>query len=139
MQTPSNQLYQRQDFQNRRSASEPVHDLQQQHSRCVDAGSGGGSGSQHTTTSGAQPASSPNANAAGINTNQMQVVGGDDGFVDCLQKITTIKVRFNPRINILHTHILLFNAFIFQKKKKKKTFTYVTNQRTHTLARTHLK
>lgn len=103
MQTPSNQLYQRQDFQNRRSASEPVHDLQQQHSRCVDAGGGSG---QHASTAG-HPASGTHANAAGANTNQMQVVGSDDGFVDCLQKITTIKVRFNPRINILHipTHI----------------------------------
>lgn len=107
MHTPSNQLYQRQDFQNRRSASEPVHDPQQQHSRCVDAGGVGCGGvNQHMSTAGAQPASSPKANAAGANTNEMHVVGSDDGFVDCLQKITTIKVRFNPRINILHTHIL---------------------------------
>lgn len=113
MQTPSNQLYQRHDFQNRRSASEPVHDLQQQHSRCaVDAGGG-----QHSSIA----SGTTNAIATGANTNQMQIVGGDDGFVDCLQKITTIKVRFNPRINL--TYLLLCNAFIFQKKK---TFPHVT-------------
>lgn len=115
MQTPSNQLYQRYDFQNRRSASEPVHDLQHQHSRCTDTGSshlvathtttcGGGASASvtpHQSTSSGN-SSSHSAHATGVSTNQMQVVGSDNGFVDCLQKIPTVKVRFNISTKIKH-------------------------------------
>lgn len=62
---PSNQIFQRQDFQNRRSSSEPVQDQQTQN-RFVN------------------PSSSKEQNRNDRPNHHVHV---DGGFVDCLQKV----------------------------------------------------
>lgn len=75
----ANPIYQRQDFQNRRSASEPVHELQ--------AGNRANTASTDQSTT-----NNPNS------SNEPNHQHGDDcNYVDCLQKITTVKVRCLPR------------------------------------------
>lgn len=68
-----NPIYQRQDFQNRRSASEPAHEPQHP-----------GRNVPTTTTIENSTTNNPN------NSNDTNYHGGD---FNCLQKITTIKVR----------------------------------------------
>lgn len=73
----ANPIYQRQDFQNRRSASEPAHELQANRST-------------NTVSSSSNEHATNNRN----HSNEPNHQHGDDcNFVDCLQKITTVKVR----------------------------------------------
>lgn len=75
-----NPIYQRHDFQNRRSASEPVHELQ-------------AANRLTNTVSTDQSTNNPN------NSNESNHQHGDDcNYVDCLQKITTVKVRCLQRL-----------------------------------------
>lgn len=84
----ANPIYQRHDFQNRRSASEPAHELQ--------------AGNRANTTSTEQSTTNnPN------NSNEPNHQHGDDcNYVDCLQKIPTVKVRClsRPKTTQRHTH-----------------------------------
>lgn len=76
--TTSNQLYQRQDFQSRRSSSEPVHDPTLNRSLSKDI---------------------PNTTHKYHRSN-----GIDDGFVDCIP----VKVRFCTTIHLIDTHQIIF-------------------------------
>lgn len=104
MQPPPNPLCQRQDFQNRRSASEPVHDPQSIN-RSIDI--------PHTNPPNSAPIIGTNT---AIHTNQtcdtprtgISSVNVNDGFADCLQKIATIKVR-QHKSNTKNTK----NVFVF--------------------------
>lgn len=85
----ANPIFQRHDFQNRRSASEPAHELQMH---------GGHTRSANTVLSSTEQATN-NPNHAN-DTNHKH--GDDCNYVDCLQKITTVKVRCLPT-NPKHT------------------------------------
>lgn len=90
----ANPIFQRHDFQNRRSASEPAHELQMHggHTRLANT----------VLPSTEQPTNNPN------HANDTNHKHGDDcNYVDCLQKITTVKVRClptNPKQHNSHTH-----------------------------------
>lgn len=88
----ANPIFQRHDFQNRRSASEPAHELP----------IGGNTRLANTVlSSNEQATNNPN------HSNEPNHKHGDDcNYVDCLQKITTVKVRClssTPNIQI-HMH-----------------------------------
>lgn len=94
-----NPIYQRHDFQNRRSASEPVHELQ--------------AANRLTNTTSTEQSTTNNPNHSNETNHQH---GDDCNYVDCLQKITTVKVRCLPRPNtklkhtntLTHTHVICF-------------------------------
>lgn len=88
----ANPIFQRHDFQNRRSASEPAHELQ----------IGGNTRLANTVLSSTEQATN-NPNHAN-DTNHKH--GDDCNYVDCLQKITTVKVRCLPSIptHTIHTN-----------------------------------
>lgn len=87
----ANPIFQRHDFQNRRSASEPAHELQ----------IGGNTRLAHSAISSAEQATNNPSHS-----NQLNHQHGDDcNYVDCLQKITTVKVRCLSSIpNNTHTN-----------------------------------
>lgn len=83
----TNPIFQRHDFQNRRSASEPAHEPHPQN--------------RFTTPSNDQPMHNANNNNLidsnynrhTVQNHQHNHAGDDCSLVDCLQKITTVKVR----------------------------------------------
>lgn len=91
MHPQANPIYQRHDFQNRRSASEPAHEIQ--------------AGKRLANTVSTEKATN-NTN----NSNESNHQHGDDcNYVDCLQKITTVKVRCLQRpkhkLNHIYSHL----------------------------------
>lgn len=87
----ANPIYQRHDFQNRRSASEPVHELQ--------------AGNRLANTASIDQSTNPN------NSNESNHQPSDDcNYVECLQKITTVKVRCLPKPNTSKTHSIQYTT-----------------------------
>lgn len=92
----TNPIYQRHDFQNRRSASEPAHEPHPPN--------------RFTTSPNDQPMHNPNnliesnCNRNTVQSHQHNNAGDDCSLVDCLQNITTIKVRlFSLKTSTKHT------------------------------------